>query len=56
MLLVFLRAVMAARKRQDQEISALKFAEPPQCTRVVGQLIVGKNCSGGRGHFAWLDS
>ena len=46
MLLVFLRAVMAARKRQNQGIIALKFAEPAQCARVIGQLIVGKNVSG----------
>jgi hypothetical protein len=46
MLLVFLRAVMAARKRQDQGVSALEFAKPPRYTRVIGQLIVRKNGSG----------
>ncbi len=46
MLLVFFRAVMAARKRQDQGIIALEFAEPARCARVIGQLIVRKNGSG----------
>jgi len=46
MLLVFLRAVMAARKRQDQGIVALEFAEFARCARVIGQLIVRKNVSG----------
>jgi hypothetical protein len=46
MLLVFFRAVVAARKRQDQGIIALEFAESARCTRVIGQLIVWKNVSG----------
>jgi hypothetical protein len=45
MLLVFLRAVMAARKIQDQRIIALEFAEPARRVRVIGQLVVGKNAS-----------
>ena len=47
-LLVFLGAVMAARKRQDQGIIALEFAEPARCACVIGQLIVGKNGPGTR--------
>jgi hypothetical protein len=46
MLLMFFRAVVATRKRQDQGIIALEFAEPPRCVRVIGQLIVRKNVSG----------
>jgi hypothetical protein len=46
MLLVFLRAVMAARKRQDQRVIALEFAEPARCARLIGQLIVGKTFPG----------
>ena len=46
MLLVFFRAVVAARKCQDQGIVALQFAEPARCARVIGQLIVRKNGSG----------
>ena len=46
MLLVFLRAVMAARKRQDQGIIALEFTESARRARVIGQLIVRKNASG----------
>ena len=46
MLLLFLRTLMAARKRQDQGIITLEVAEPPRRTRVVGQLIVRKNVSG----------
>jgi hypothetical protein len=45
MLLVFFRAVMTARKRQDQGIVALEFTEPARCARVIGQIIVGKNVS-----------
>ena len=36
MLLVFLRAVVAARKRQDQGIIALEFAESALYTLVIG--------------------
>ena len=43
MLLVFFRAVVATRKRQDQWVIALEFAEPAQGARVIGQLKVGKN-------------
>ena len=46
MLLVFFRAVVATRKRQDQGIIALEFAEPPRCVRVIGQLVVRKSASG----------
>src|ERR1700733_3057863 len=46
MLLVFFRAVMAARKRQNQGIIALEFAEPARGVGVIGQLIVRKNVSG----------
>src|SRR5581483_2041114 len=45
MLLVFFRAVMAARKRQDEGIVTLKFAKAAQCARVIGQLKVRKNGS-----------
>ena len=46
MLLVFFRAVVAARQRQDQWIIALQFAQPARCAGVIGQLIVGNNVSG----------
>ena len=46
MLLVFFRAVVAARKRQDQGIIALEFAELARRARMIGQLIVRKNVSG----------
>src|SRR5258708_39158991 len=46
MLLVLFRAVVAARKCQDQRIVALQFAEPARCSRVIGQLIVRENGSG----------
>jgi hypothetical protein len=46
MLLVLLRAVMAAREREDQRVIALQLAESAQCARVVGQLVVGKGASG----------
>src|SRR5271170_3925141 len=46
MLLVFFRAVVAARERQYQRIIALEFAEPARCAGMIGQLIVGKNFSG----------
>ena len=47
MLLVFLRAVMAARERQDKGISALQLAEPARCARVIQQLIIEED---GPGH------
>jgi len=46
MLLMLLRAVVAAREREDQRVIALKLAELAQCTRVIGQLVVGKGASG----------
>src|ERR1700719_3136983 len=36
MLLVFLRAVVATRERQDQRVIALEFAELARCVRVIG--------------------
>src|ERR1700758_2228248 len=45
MLLVFLRAVVAAREREDQRIVALKLAELAQFARVIGQFVVGENAS-----------
>src|SRR6202008_4120812 len=46
MLLVFLRAIVSARKREDQRVIALQFAEPALCICVVGQLVVRENPSG----------
>ena len=45
MLLMFFRAVVAARKRQDQGIATLEFAEPTLRTCMVGQLKIGKYIS-----------
>jgi hypothetical protein len=47
MLLVLLRAVVAARERQDQRVVALQLAEPAGRARVIRQLVVGE---GGPGH------
>ena len=46
-LLVLLRAVVAAREREDQRVVALELAEPPGDVRVVGQLVVGERAAGG---------
>ena len=46
MLLVLLRAVVAAREREDQRVVALQLAEPAWRARVIGQLVVGKGASG----------
>ena len=46
MLLVLLRAEVAAREREDQRIIALKFAEPAQRAGVIGELVVGKSGAG----------
>src|SRR5579863_9430151 len=46
MLLVFLRAIVAAREREDQRVVALKFADLAQFARVIGQFVVGENASG----------
>jgi hypothetical protein len=43
---VLLRAVVAAREREDQGIVALQLAEPPGDTRVVGQLVVRERAAG----------
>jgi hypothetical protein len=40
MLLVFFRAIVAARKRQDEGIITLEFAEPAWGARMIGLLIV----------------
>src|ERR1700757_1347189 len=47
MLLVLLRAIVPARKREDQRIVALQFAELAQRFSVIGQFVVGENASGG---------
>src|SRR5215217_1665784 len=46
MLLVFLRAVVAASEREDQRIVALQVAETPEGPRVIGQLIVRERAAG----------
>ncbi len=43
MLLVLLRAIVAACERQDQRVVALDFAEFAQRARVIGQFVVGEN-------------
>src|SRR5579864_5854442 len=47
MLLVLLRAIVPPRKREDQRIVALQFAELAQRFSVIGQFVVGENASGG---------
>ena len=42
MLLVLLRAVVAAREREDQRVLALQLAQLARRVRVIGQLVVGK--------------
>ena len=44
-LLVLLRAEVAARERQDQRIVSLELAEPARRARVVGQLVVGEHAA-----------
>jgi hypothetical protein len=46
MLLVFLRAVVAAREREDQRVVALEFAKFAQCARMIGQFVIGKKPPG----------
>src|SRR3954467_9095353 len=46
-LLVLLRAEVAAREREDQGIVALQLAEPSRDIRVIGQLVVRKRAAGG---------
>jgi hypothetical protein len=46
MLLVLLRAVVAAREGKDQRIVALQLAQAADGAGVVGQLVVGKGGSG----------
>ena len=45
-LLVLLRAVVAAREREDQRVVALDLAEPPRDAVLVGQLVVGEGGAG----------
>jgi hypothetical protein len=45
-LLVLLRAVVAAGERQDQGIVALQLAEPPRDVLVIGQLVIGERAAG----------
>src|SRR3954449_5294137 len=45
-LLVLLRAVVAAREREDQRIVALELAEPARRSRVIGQLVVREHAAG----------
>src|SRR5579862_8205166 len=47
MLLVLLRAIVPPRKREDQRIIALQFAQLAQRFSVIGQFVVGENASGG---------
>ena len=42
MLLVLLRAVVAACEREDQRVVALQLAEPSLLLGVIGQLVVRK--------------
>jgi hypothetical protein len=46
MLLVLLRAIVAACEREDQRVVALEFTELALFVRVIGQLVVGENASG----------
>ena len=46
MLLVLLRAVVAAGEGEDQRVVALDLAEPPGDVRVVGELVVGERAAG----------
>ena len=46
MLLVLLRAVVAAREREDQGVVALQLAELARHFRVIGQLVVGNDAAG----------
>src|SRR5206468_1381337 len=46
MLLVLLRAVVAAGEGQDQGVVALDLAEPPVGVGVVGELVVGEGSPG----------
>src|SRR5207249_4456383 len=46
MLLVLLRAVVAAREREDQRVLALQLAELAWGRCVIGQLVIGKGASG----------
>ena len=45
MLLVLLRAVVAARERQDHRVLALELAEPAGDVLVVGQFVVGERAA-----------
>ena len=46
MLLVLLRAVVAAREREDEGVVALQLAEPARDILVIGQLVVGEGGAG----------
>ena len=46
MLLVFFRAIVATCERKDQGVIALKLSEIAQCTRVIGEFVIGENASG----------
>jgi hypothetical protein len=46
MLLVLLRAVVAACEREDQRIAALDLAERADRAGVIGQRIVGEDAAG----------
>src|SRR5690348_3361643 len=46
MLLVLLRAVVAASEREDERVFPLQLAQPAQRARVIGQLVIGENSSG----------
>jgi hypothetical protein len=45
-LLVLLRAVVAAREREDQRVAALEFAEPADGAGVVGERVIGEDAAG----------
>ena len=45
-LLVLLRAVVAAREREDHRIGALQLAELARGVGVIGQLVVGERAAG----------
>ena len=45
-LLVLLRAVVAAREREYQRVAALELAEPADGAGVVGQRVIGEYIAG----------
>src|SRR4051812_45737991 len=53
-LLVLLRAVVAAGEHEDQGIVALQLAEPSRDARVIGQLVLRERAAGGDiGTHSW---